>query len=115
MRQPDGGAVPEHLGHGTLQRLAGPRMDETEHHLARLAEGVLEGPAGQRFRHGVQQGDPAVRVRGHHRIPDTAQRHREQIALLAQGHLRLLACGDVLEGEENQGGPPFACGRCGGH
>ena len=47
-------------------------MDETEHRLARLAEGVLEGPAGQRFRHGVQKRDAAVRVGGQDRIPDTA-------------------------------------------
>ena len=81
-------------------------MDETEHRLARLAEGVLEGPAGQRFRHGVQKGDAAVRVRGQDRIPNAAQRHREHIALLVQGRLHLPARGDVLDGEQYQGGAP---------
>ena len=47
-------------------------MDEMEHPLARLAKGVLEGPTGQRFRHGVQKRDAAVRVGGQDRIPDTA-------------------------------------------
>ena len=81
-------------------------MHEPEHHLARLVEGVLEGPPRQRFRHGVQKGDPAGRVGGQHRIRDAAQRDREHLALLAPGRLVPPARRDVLDGEEHQGRRP---------
>jgi hypothetical protein len=47
-----------------------------------------------------------VGVRGDHRIPNTAQRHREQIALLAQGRRHPLVRGDIFDGEEDQGRRP---------
>ena len=50
-RQIEHEALPQDPRHGTLQRLAGLLMHEPEHHLARLVEGILERPAGPRFRH----------------------------------------------------------------
>ena len=82
--------------HQILGRLVGLFVDDPENALDRLAQSLLKLPAGQRYGDGIEKGDPAGGIGGHHRVADTAECNPQPLALLTQILFRLLALGNLL-------------------
>ena len=81
-----------------LRVLAGQAVGDVEHFGQRPREGFGARPAGQRFRFGIEIGDVALGIGGHHRVADRVQRDFGALAL--DEHLLLEAA--ALEHHRNQ-------------
>jgi hypothetical protein len=71
--QAHGYPVAQNPAHRTFHRGQGVFVHDTEHLDQKFATGLVFGPSGQTFGHGVQKLHPAGGVRDNDRVPDAAQ------------------------------------------
>ena len=88
IRQANDDPLAKRFRRRVLDRPARLLVDDAEHRVERLADGIRLHPAGQRFGDGIHVRDAAVDVGGDDRVADAAQRDAQQLAPLAGARLR---------------------------
>ena len=99
VRQPDDDALPQHLLHRVLDRLAGLLVEDGEHRLQRLPWASSGVHPVNSCGHAVEERHPPLVVGGDDRIADGGERDRQPLPLLVQpllGGLPLDPHGDLV-------------------
>ena len=88
-RQLNGGSVAQNKRDWLFQRLAELLVDDAKHALDRLTRRVLTFPTGERFSHGVDEGDSAFGIGGSkRRHPDFGSTQDQRFQQHYPSHLR---------------------------
>ena len=83
------------------RRFAVRQVDQLDHGVDRLADGLALGPSGHHLGDGIEQGDAQVVIADDHGVADRVQRHLDALLFLNSARSAGLALADVVGEHEN--------------